>query len=167
MRKPMTAPASPPQNLKWLGGLIFLIGLAYGRLLLHPRPSQRLPRKRHMEPADPLVGPVLRDGHLPLSPLGFRHSLAGHLANRKFLSRHPSLYLAGPFRLEFFRDTPFIDSFIRRLLFLRNGGVHPFWAFHSLIALLNGCAYNHLGSNSSMDTMSWIPLAAPGRAPNS
>jgi hypothetical protein len=41
---------------------------------------------------------------------------------------------------------------------LRNSGVGPFWGFFSAsISLLNGCAYNHLGSNSSMDTMAWMP----------
>ena len=42
--------------------------------------------------------------------------------------------------------------------FLRASQVSRFWAFFcTALALLNLCAFNHLGSNSSMDTMAWIP----------
>ena len=97
------------------------------------RSSYRLPRKRHLELAHPLVSSVLpQEWASPLmeSPFGFRNTLAGHLANGKLLSRHPPFYLAKvPYRLELLRHPSFTHFFTRYLLLFKKSGCPAFLGF--------------------------------------
>ncbi len=161
MRKQITRSTSPLQNLILMGGWIFLIFLAYGRLLCHPDLHLACPENDTWNfPIRWSVLSSLREGHLPLwNPL----SAFGipWLATWQTESFYPGTLLFTWLGLSIWNVSGILHLLILSLgvfCFLRNSGVGSFWAFSSAaIALLNACALNHLGSNSSMDTMAWIP----------
>jgi hypothetical protein len=161
MQKPMTSQDSPLKSLVLAGGWGFLIILAYGQLLLHPDLHTACPENDTWNlPIRWSVLSSLRAGHLPLwNPL----SAFGipWLATWQTETFYPGTLLFTCLGLSAWNFSGTLHLLIFSVgifCFLRNAGIHSFWAFSSAsIALLNGCAYNHLGSNSSMDTMAWIP----------
>jgi hypothetical protein len=162
MQKLGTAPVSSPKRIVTLfAGWASLFLLAYGRLLLHPNLHTACPENDTWNlPIRWSVLSSLREGHLPLwNPL----SAFGipWLATWQTESFYPGTLLFSWLGLSAWNFSGLLHLLIFSLgvfSFLRNNGVRPFGAFSAAsIALLNGCAYNHLGSNSSMDTMAWIP----------
>ncbi len=159
--KRTSAPSAFQTLLFLVLGWGLLIFMAYGRLLLNPDLHTACPENDTWNlPVRWSVLTSLREGHLPLwNPL----SAFGipWLATWQTETFYPGTQLfswlglcawnySGVFHLLILSTGVFC--------FLRNSSVKTFWAFSvSAIALLNLCSYNHLGSNSSMDTMAWIP----------
>jgi len=91
-------------------------------------------------------------------PLRLRHSLAGTWQTEVFYPGTQLFTGLGLSAWNFSGLLHLVYFFRRNLPFpkeLQGSALLAFFA--GAIALLNGCAYNHLGSNSSMDTMAWIP----------
>ena len=145
---------------------LFFIGVialfaAYGRLILHPDLHAACPENDTWNlPVRWSILSSLRGGHLPLwNPL----SAFGipWLATWQTEVFYPGTQFFKWFGLAFWNYSGIFHLLIFSwgiFHFLRNLKVSPFWAFFSSsIGLLNACAYNHLGSNSSMDTMAWMP----------
>jgi hypothetical protein len=162
MQKPAATQVSTGNRLFTLiGGWLSLLLLAYGRLLVHPNLRTACPENDTWNlPIRWSVLSSLREGHLPLwNPL----SAFGipWLATWQTESFYPGTLLFSWLGLSAWNFSGLVHLLLFSsgvFLFLRNNGVRSFGAFFGAsIALLNGCAYNHLGSNSSMDTMAWIP----------
>lgn len=154
-----------PLGLGWA----LLVLTAYGRLLLDPTLHTACPENDTWNlPIRYSVLWSLQNGSLPLwNPL----SAFGipWLATWQTETFYPGTLFFKWFGLKFWNYSGVLHLLILSVgvyRLLRASGVQTFWAFFSAaIALLNGCAYNHLGSNSSMDTMAWMPwvlLAAKG-----
>src|SRR5580658_2795828 len=162
MQKPAATQVSTSNRvLTLIGGWLFLLLLAYGRLLVHPNLRTACPENDTWNlPIRWSVLSSLRNGHLPLwNPL----SAFGipWLATWQTECFYPGTLLFTWLGLSAWNYSGLLHLLVFSVgiySFLRNSSVRPFWAFLSAsIALLNSCAYNHLGSNSSMDTMAWIP----------
>jgi hypothetical protein len=102
----------------------------------------------------------LRDGRLPLwNPL----SAFGipWLATWQTETFYPGTWIFRSLGLGFWNYSGLLHLLIFSVgLFrlLTRWGCPTLWAFTAAgVGLLNGCAFNHLGSNSSMDTMAWSP----------
>ncbi len=157
------APTQKDPLTRWLlpAAWIAVILLAYGRLLVHPDLHIACPENDTWNlPIRWSVLSSLRQGILPLwNPL----SAFGipWLATWQTETFYPGTLCFKIFGLNFWNYSGILHLLILSLglyRLLRNAGVETFWSFFcSAIALLNGCAYNHLGSNSSMDTMAWAP----------
>ena len=160
MRKSKKSADTSPFLFLLVGWLALLMA-AYGRLILHPEIHTACPENDTWNlPIRWSVLSSLRDGKLPLwNPL----SAFGipWLATWQTESFYPGTLLFTSLGLSAWNLSGLIHLCVLSLgilYFLRATGVPAFWAlFSAAIALLNGCAYNHLGSNSSMDTMAWIP----------
>jgi hypothetical protein len=148
-------------NLYLILGWIAITLIAYGRLLLNPDLHTACPENDTWNlPIRWSVLSTLRDGQIPLW-----NSLSAFgipwLATWQTETFYPGTLLFKWFGLSFWNYSGVLHLLIFSLglyRFLRNLKVEPFWAFFAAaISLLNGCAYNHLGSNSSMDTMAWMP----------
>ena len=154
--------ASTQMNSLWiLAGWLLILFAAYGRLMLHPGLHTACPENDTWNlPVRWSVLDSLRQGLLPLwNP----NSCFGipWLATWQTETFYPgTLFFAG-LGLNFWNYSGLFHLLILAagiFIFLKKSGVHPFGAFTvSVIALLNACAFNHLGSNSSMDTMAWMP----------
>lgn len=142
-------------------GWTAILLVAYGRLILDPTLHTACPENDTWNlPIRWSVLSALNQGHLPLwNPL----SAFGipWLATWQTETFYPGTFLFRWFGLSAWNFSGLLHLLIFSIgifCFLGNLGVNGFWAFLSaVIGLLNGCAYNHLGSNSSMDTMAWIP----------
>ncbi|HJT24803.1 MAG TPA: hypothetical protein VJ873_09515, partial [bacterium] len=144
-----------------LGGWSSLLLAAYGPLILHPDLHTACPENDTWNlPIRWSVLSAFRDGRLPLWN---SHSAFGipWLATWQTECFYPGALLFTWLGLSAWNLSGLLHLVILSLgifYFLRANQVHSFWAFFAAaIALMNGCAYNHLGSNSSMDTMAWIP----------
>jgi hypothetical protein len=151
-----------PKNIRLhLLGLAALLFVGYFPLILHPSLHTACPENDTWNfPIRWSVLSSLREGHLPLwNPL----SAFGipWLATWQTETFYPGTWLFKELGLGFWNYSGLIHLFIFAagvFFFVRRLGVRTTWAFGAAaIALLNGCAYNHLGSNSSMDTMAWVP----------
>src|SRR5579859_955004 len=157
-RSPVSA---VPPSLYLVMGWALLLFAAYGRLILHPDLHTACPENDTWNlPVRWSVLSALREGHLPLwNPL----SAFGipWLATWQTETFYPGTLLFTWLGLSAWNLSGLLHLILFSLgiyLFLRNLSVERFPAFFgAAIALLNGCAYNHLGSNSSMDTMAWMP----------
>ncbi len=144
-----------------LWGLLLITFIAYGRLLTFPSLHLASPENDTWNLSIRWsVLHSLREGHIPLwNPL----SAFGipWLATWQTETFYPFTLLFNWLGLSFWNYSGILHLLIFSLgiyFFLRNQGVKPFGAFLSAsLALLNACAVNHLGSNSSMDTMAWLP----------
>lgn len=142
-------------------GWTLLIFLAYGRLLLHPQLHIACPENDTWNfPIRWSVLSSLQGGHLPLwNPL----SCFGipWLATWQTETFYPGTLLYWWKGLGVWNLGSVLHLLILSLgvyTFLKKNNVQTFWAFTIAgLSLMNGCAYNHLGSNSSMDTMAWVP----------
>ncbi len=143
-----------------LGGLGLLL-LAYAPLLIHPGLHTACPENDTWNfPIRWSVLSALRDGKLPLW-----NSLSAFgipwLATWQTESFYPGTLLFTWLGLSAWNLSGILHLCLFALgvyFFLKRAGVQPRWAFFSAaVALLNACAYNHLGSNSSMETMAWMP----------
>ncbi len=159
-KKPVPAVSVPPPWLiPWVGSAVFLT--AYGLLLFHPDLHPACPENDTWNlPVRWSVLSSFREGRLPLwNPL----SAFGipWLATWQTEAFYPGTLLFTGFGLSAWNFSGILHLMILSLgayFFLRAENQGPFASFLSAaIALMNGCAYNHLGSNSSMDTMAWIP----------
>jgi hypothetical protein len=160
MRK--SSPSSIPAPTRFLIlGWAILLAAAYGQLLVHPDLHTACPENDTWNlPIRWSVLSSLRDGRIPLwNPL----SAFGipWLATWQTETFYPGTFLFKWFGLSAWNYSGLLHLLIFSAgiyRFLRLSKVKPSWAFLSAaIALLDGCAYNHLGSNSSMDTMAWMP----------
>ncbi len=157
--KPTQAPSI---HLLWLiSGWAALILLAYGTLLLHPSLHTACPENDTWNfPIRWSVLSSLREGRIPLwnSLLAFG---IPWLATWQTETFYPGTLLFVWKGLEAWNFSGILHLLIFSsgvYTFLRASKVGAFWSFFSAaIALLNACAFNHLGSNSSMDTMAWMP----------
>ncbi len=161
MRKNTLSPISSLQKFVLAGGWIFFIFLAYGHLLLHPNLHTACPENDTWNlPIRWSILSSLRNGRLPLwNPLSaFGMSW---LATWQTESFYPGTLLFTWLGLSAWNLSGVLHLLIFSIgvfFFLKKTGVQSFWAFSGAsVALLNACAFNHLGSNSSMDTMAWIP----------
>ena len=142
-------------------GLLLLFLAAYGRLLFHPALHTACPENDTWNlPVRWSVLSSLRSGNLPLwNPL----SAFGipWLATWQTETFYPGTLLFTWMGLDAWNLSGVLHLFVFSLglyYFLKGSGVDPFWAFFcSAVAGMNACAYNHLGSNSSMDTLAWMP----------
>lgn len=142
-------------------GWAFLLVLAYGRLILHPELHTACPENDTWNlPIRWSVLSALREGRIPLWNSNSAFGIPW-LATWQTECFYPGTLLFAGWGLSAWNDSGLLHLLILSLgvfFFLRSHQVGPFWAFSSAaIALLNGCAYSHMGSNSSMDTMAWIP----------
>ncbi len=141
----------------WVGVIL----LAYGRLLVHPDLHTACPENDTWNlPIRWSILSSLRQGFLPLwNP--FSAFGIPWLATWQTETFYPGTLGFKLFGLNFWNFSGILHLFIFSFglyLLLRNTGVETFWSFFcAAVSLLNGCAYNHLGSNSSMDTMAWAP----------
>lgn len=142
-------------------GLIVIACIAYSRLLLHPDLHTACPENDTWNlPVRWSVLKSLQEGCIPLwnplSALGMPW-----LATWQTETFYPGTLLFTQFGLNAWNYSGFFHLLVFSFgvyFFLKNMEVKPFGAFFSAsLALLNGCAFNHLGSNSSMDTMAWVP----------
>ncbi len=161
MKRSSTAPSFESTQWFFLIGWLVLMGTAYGRLILHPGLHTACPENDTWNlPIRWSVLHSLRDGKIPLW-----NSLSAFgipwLATWQTECFYPGTLLFTWLGLSAWNVSGLLHLSILSLgifSFLKKVGVNPFWAFcSSAVALLNACAYNHLGSNSSMDTMVWIP----------
>lgn len=150
-------------STKWFisFGWIILLLAAYGRLILHPGLHTACPENDTWNlPIRWSVLSALREGRIPLWNSSSAFGIPW-LATWQTECFYPGTLLFTGLGLFAWNYSGLLHLLILSLgvfFFLRSHGVGAFWAFCSAaIALLNGCAYNHLGSNSSMDTMAWIP----------
>ncbi len=151
--------ASHPWLIPLAWSAVFLT--AYGFLLFHPDLHPACPENDTWNlPIRWSVLSSLRAGRLPLwNPL----SAFGipWLATWQTETFYPGTLLFTGFGLSAWNFSGVLHLMILSLgayFFLRAEKLGPLASFFSAsIALMNGCAYNHLGSNSSMDTMAWIP----------
>lgn len=151
-------------NTHWpllLGGLAAVLLIAYGPLILHPGLHTACPENDTWNlPIRWSVLSAFREGRIPLWNSNSAFGIPW-LATWQTESFYPGTLLFDWLGLSAWNLSGLIHLVILSLgiySFLKAYRVHPFWAFFAAaIALLNGCAYNHLGSNSSMDTMAWIP----------
>lgn len=143
-----------------LGGF-GLVLLAYAPLLIHPGLHTACPENDTWNfPVRWSVLSALREGRIPLW-----NSLSAFgipwLATWQTESFYPGTLLFTWLGLSAWNLSGILHLSLFALgvyCFLKRAGVQPLWAFFSAaVALLNACAYNHLGSNSSMDTMAWMP----------
>jgi hypothetical protein len=142
-------------------GFTVILLAAYGRLLFDPSLHTACPENDTWNlPVRWSVLSSLREGLLPLwNPL----SAFGipWLATWQTETFYPGTLLFSVFGLNFWNYSGVLHLIILACgiyRLLRNAGTDSFWAFlAAAVSLLNGCAYNHLGSNSSMDTMAWAP----------
>jgi hypothetical protein len=150
---------SPTQSLT-LGWILILL-LAYGRLLLHPElHTGCLENDIWNLPIRWSVLSSLRQGSLPLwNPLlafGFPW-----LATWTTETFYPGTLLFTWGGLAAWNYSGVLHLFIFSLgiyhLLKKMGAGNLAAFFSAAVALMNGCAYNHLGSNSPTDTMAWIP----------
>ncbi|HXL73071.1 MAG TPA: hypothetical protein VN963_05530, partial [bacterium] len=148
-------------NTLFLFGLIFLTIIAYSRLLFHPDLHTACPENDTWNlPVRWSVLKSLQEGRIPLwnplSALGMPW-----LATWQTETFYPGTLLFTQFGLNAWNYSGILHLLVFSFgvyFFLKNLEVNPFGAFFSAsLALLNGCALNHLGSNSSMDTMAWVP----------
>jgi hypothetical protein len=160
MKKSRLSLSNQPSILCILG-LIGIAFIAYNRLLLHPDLHTACPENDTWNfPVRWSVLKPLQEGHIPLwnplSALGMPW-----LATWQTETFYPGTLLFTQFGLNAWNYSGILHLFIFTFgvyFFLKNLEVKPFGAFFSAsMALLNGCAFNHLGSNSSMDTMAWVP----------
>src|SRR5581483_11787287 len=157
--------SSTPTTLRSIGlpllGWFTLLFLAYGKLILHPDLHLACPENDTWN--FPIRFSVLNSYRMGRIPLWNPLSAFGipWLATWQTESFYPGTFFFTRWGLGFWNASGLLHLLILSsgtFLFLRSLGVNPFWAFFSSgISLLNGCAVNHLGSNSSMDTMAWIP----------
>ena len=150
----------PQWPLLW-AGLAAVLFIAYGPLILHPDLHTACPENDTWNlPIRWSVLSAFRDGRIPLWNADSAFGIPW-LATWQTECFYPGTLLFTWLGLAAWNLSGLLHLFILGLgifFFLRAHRVHPFWAFFpAAIALLNGCAYNHLGSNSSMDTMAWIP----------
>jgi hypothetical protein len=142
-------------------GLVVVVLAAYGRLLFDPSLHTACPENDTWNlPIRWSVLSAIREGLLPLwNPL----SAFGipWLATWQTETFYPGTLFFSLFGLDFWNFSGVLHLLILSwgvYRLLRNAGTGDFWCFLcAAISLLNGCAYNHLGSNSSMDTMAWAP----------
>ena len=158
------SPASRLISLK-SGAFVLLWGsvlwASYGPLLCHPQLHSACPENDTWNfPIRWSVLNSLREGHLPLW-----NSLSAFgipwLATWQTEIFYPGtiLFVWKGLAAWNFSGILHLCLFSAGIVyFLRLLGVLPFWALLvGTLSLMNGCAYNHLGSNASMDTMAWIP----------
>lgn len=150
-----------PFRLRTPLGLLALVLLAYGRILLDPSLHFACPENDTWNfPVRSSVLEALREGRLPLweGRLAFGVPWLATWTTETF---YPGTLLftflgLSAWNLSGLLHLALFSSGV--LLFLRSLGIKPFFAFLSAsIALLNACAVNHLGSNSPMDTLAWMP----------
>ena len=147
-------------------GLIVIAFIAYSRLLLHPDLHTACPENDTWNlPIRWSVLKSLQEGHIPLwNPLSaFGLPWLASWSTEVF---YPGTLLFTQFGLNAWNYSGILHLLIFSMgiyFFLVHLGAKPFAAFFSAsLALLNGCAYNHLGSNSPMDAMAWIPWVFMG-----
>jgi hypothetical protein len=142
-------------------GLMALALIAYGRLLLHPDLHTACPENDTWNlPVRWSVLSSLQEGKIPLW-----NSLSAFgmpwLATWQTETFYPGTWLFTQFGLNAWNYSGILHLLIFSTgiyFFLIQLGAKPFAAFFSAsLGLLNGCAYNHLGSNAAMDAMAWIP----------
>jgi len=158
--------SSPTPAIGLALGWVFIILAAYSRLLLHPDIHLACPENDTWNlPVRWSVLSSLREGHIPLwNPLSaFGIPWLASWSTEVF---YPGTLLFTWLGLNAWNYSGVLHLLIFSLglyFLLRRFGVQPFGAFFSAsLALLNGCAVNHLGSNSPMDTMAWIPWVFVG-----
>ena len=151
----------PPHSPLPFLGLLATLVLGYFPLLLDPTLHTACPENDTWNfPIRWSVLTALREGHLPLwNPL----SAFGipWMATWQTETFYPGTWIFRWLGLAFWNGSGLIHLLIFEIgLFtlLRRWGCPSLWAFTAaVVGLLNGCAFNHLGSNSSMDTMAWCP----------
>jgi len=160
VKKNQSLLSNQPAFLFFLG-LVALSFTAYGRLLLHPDLHTACPENDTWNlPVRWSVLTSLQAGRIPLwNPLSaFGLPWLASWSTEVF---YPGTWLFTQFGLNAWNYSGIIHLLIFSAgiyFFLIQLGAQPFAAFFSAsLALLNGCAYNHLGSNSPMDAMAWIP----------
>ncbi len=161
MKNNFTHSSETPSTGILILGWVALLFIAYGRLLLHPDLHTACPENDTWNlPIRWSVFTTLQKGYLPLwNPL----SAFGipWLATWQTETFYPGTFLFKWFGLSAWNYSGLLHLLIFSVgiyVFLRKSNVKSFWSFMiAAIALMNGCAYNHLGSNSSMDTMAWMP----------
>ncbi|HVZ81615.1 MAG TPA: YfhO family protein [bacterium] len=149
------------RSLPPLLGLLLVLLLGYFPLVLHPSLHTACPENDTWNlPIRWSVLTALRGGHLPLwNPL----SAFGipWLATWQTGTFYPGTWLFRIFGLGFWNLSGLLHLlvFSLGLFFLLRRWACPLpWALTAAgVGLLNGCAFNHLGSNSSMDTLAWMP----------
>jgi len=160
VKKNQSSLSNQPALLSLLG-LLALAFIAYGRLLLHPDLHTACPENDTWNlPVRWSVLTSLQTGHIPLwNPLSaFGLPWLASWSTEVF---YPGTWLFTRFGLGAWNYSGILHLLIFSAgiyFFLIQLGAQPFAAFFSAsLALLNGCAYNHLGSNSPMDAMAWMP----------
>jgi len=161
MKKSRSLPSAA--SFEWILplGWVVLFLAAYGRLILHPELHTACPENDTWNlPIRWSVLSALREGRIPLWNPNSAFGIPW-LATWQTECFYPGTLLFTGLGLSAWNYSGLLHLLILSLgvyFFLRANHVGPFWAFFSsAIAMLNGCAYNHLGSNSSMDTMAWVP----------
>ena len=141
--------------------MLLLALLAYGRLLLNPDIHVACPENDTWNfPIRWFALSSLRDGKIPLW-----NSLSGlgipWLATWQTETYYPTAPFFDCFGANFWNYSGVLHLLVFALglyRFLRLSGVRLAWSFlAAATGLLNGCAFNHLGSTSPTDTMAWIP----------
>lgn len=158
--KPTSISHAPTKWFLALGWAALVVA-AYGRLILHPDLHTACPENDTWNlPIRFSVLSSLCDGKIPLWNSRPAFGMPW-LATWQTECFYPGTLLFAWLGLSAWNLSGLLHLCILSIgifSFLRANNVSSFWSFFAAaIALINGCAYNHLGSNSSMDTMAWIP----------